>query len=382
MRALFLTPLVFLLACADDSGSPGDKAGGGSDSGPSDSGLSLDDSAPLAPTEAGPWQASTLSSEHTPSHGTPLDIQVWYPADPAAQGEPAVYAGLVTAEIAAELPASCTCPRPVIVFSHGNGGINVQSWFFTEHMAARGWIVVAPGHTHNTTFDDDPSRKGEVTLRRPADVAASFDWLVSTAAGPGGPLEGCVDESAGYAVVGHSFGGFTAMAVTSAVITAETASSCAPGWLCRDVDALFQDQPELAPADLRDPRAWAAVAWTPAAYEILAPTLDQATVPALVMGGGRDTLTPVPSQVRPIHEDFGGPGYLGVLEESGHYTYSNACDLIPSYEDCAPPFQPPAEAHPIINTVTAAFLENVAGWEEAADWLPPADVELTWEARN
>lgn len=334
----------------------------------------------LSPDQSGPWRPSTFASELTPAHGTPLDVQAWYPAMDDGTGESFRYAGIVEADILADGTPDCAVPRPVVVFSHGNSGINVQSWFFAEHMAARGWVVVAPNHTYNTFLDDDSSRKGELTLRRPADVAATFDWLVETAAGPGGPLDGCVDETAGYAVVGHSFGGFTAMAVASAVLTAEVAASCAPGWLCADLDAEFTAHPELAPADLRDPRAWAAVAWTPAAYELLQPTLGQATIPTLIMGGGRDTLTPVPTQVRPIYEAYGDSKALGVLEDAGHYSFSNACELLPSYEDCSPPFQAPAEVHAIVNTVTAAFLELHQGHDEASAWLPPADAELAWDS--
>ena len=375
---LFALALALGTACAPDDKAR-DSAGTEGDGARADTGD--DDSAAwLPPDLAGPWEATTTASAFTPAHGVALDVQAWYPTEPGATGDPAVYAGIVTADIVADAPAACgTGPRPVVVFSHGNAGINVQSWFFAEHLAARGWIVVAPSHTFNTFFDDDPSQKGAVTLRRPADVAATFDWLVDVAAAPGGPLEGCVDESAGYAVVGHSFGGFTAMAVASAVLTAETAESCAPGWLCADVAALFAAEPERAPADLRDPRAWAAVAWTPAAHELLAPTLGQGTVPALVMGGGRDTLTPVPTQVRPIWEDYGGPRGLGVLEDAGHYSFSNACELLPSYDDCSPPYTPPAEVHAIVNTVTTAFLDAQRGIEAAREALPPADSPLVWE---
>ena len=85
------------------------------------------------------------------------------------------------------------------------------------------------------------------------------------------------------------------------------------------------------------------------------------------------------TQVQPIYDDLTTtPRYLGEVLDAGHYTFSDACDLVSTYDDCAEPFLDPEEAHVVINTVTTAFLQSVLGHDQAADWLPPDGAPLEW----
>ncbi|MFH1464634.1 MAG: hypothetical protein ABIO70_09630 [Pseudomonadota bacterium] len=337
----------------------------------------------LPPDEEGPWIAGTFE-DVAPERGIELTVQVWYPAS-EADDDLYTYDGFFEASARDDGVPDCSAPRPVLVFSHGNQGVRYQSVYLTEWLARRGWVVVAPDHLGNTFLDYDDDMLGEVMFRRPTDVAAAFDWLAETAAGPGGPLEGCVDAQAGYAVAGHSFGGFTTMAVAgAAIVPSETAAYCAQygGWLCDEVAAWAAEHPGLE-AQLGDPRAWAAVPMAPAGYEALRGGLERVAIPALVLGGSRDNITPMAWQVRPI---FGGlestPRYLGELADAGHYTFSDACDLADTFDDCEPPYLDPAVAHPLIDTVTAAFLGVVQGDERFRVGLPPEDDLLTWTAEE
>ena len=62
--------------------------------------------------------------------------------------------------------------------------------------------------------------------------------------------------------------------------------------------------------------------------------------------------------------------------------FSDACLLLPGFEDCDPPYLDAAVAHPIITTVSTAFLQHTQGVEGAAAWLPPEDEPLlSWEER-
>ena len=47
-------------------------------------------------------------------------------------------------------------PYPLIVFSHGNGGLGVQSFFLTEYLASHGYVVVCPDHTGNSLLTELP----------------------------------------------------------------------------------------------------------------------------------------------------------------------------------------------------------------------------------
>jgi predicted dienelactone hydrolase len=371
MRALLLISVV---GCAGDS--------------TKDSGGAVDSAEPsseafLAPDLEGPHAAATFESSFTPGHGVELAVQAWYPTD--APGGAYRYDDVLQGVASDGGEPACDTPRPVVVFSHGNTGIRWQSVFLTERLATRGWVVVAPDHTYNTALDYDDARLGEVVFRRPVDVAATYDWLVDVAAAAGGPLEGCIDAAAGYAVIGHSFGGYTSLAVAGAVIDPATVlpyCDTTDDWLCDEVEQHFADNPvELT--DLSDPRVWASVPMTPAGMGALAGGLDQIEVPLLMWGGGRDTITSMAYAVQPLFDGLAQtPRHLATVEDAGHYTFSDACTFLPTYDDCAPPFREPAEVHAIVNTMTAAFLDLHRGFDEASAWLPVEDAGLAWETHE
>jgi len=270
-----------------------------------------------------------------------------------------------------------------MVFSHGNSGIRYQSIFLTEHLASRGWVVVAPDHEGNTAFDMDTARWGELAVRRPTDLSQSFDWLVDTLSASGADLDGCVDGTQGFAVVGHSFGGYTAVAITAASLTAADAAACSPGWLCAETAEYLEAHPDQE-GDLRDSRVWATVPMTPAAFELLAPSLPDAGVPTLVFGGSLDDLTTMDDQVTPIYDGLGiTPKYLATLETAGHYTFSDACSLLPTYPDCGEPYMDIPLAHQLVRGSTTAFLESLLGYDiDTTGWYPLEHELVTWTAEE
>ncbi|MEC7946674.1 MAG: hypothetical protein VX265_03840 [Myxococcota bacterium] len=362
-------PLSLLLGCA--STPSGDDTGG----------AAPDAEAFIPPDRVGPYEAATLESAFVPEHGVELAVQVWYPS--RHPGEPHRYDQVLQATAGDGGPAACDIPRPVVVFSHGNSGVRWQSVFFTERLATRGWIVVAPDHTHNTALDYDASKLGEVLFRRPVDIAAAFDWLVEELAGPGGALEGCVDPDDGYAVAGHSFGGYTALAVAGAIVDPETVlpyCTSTRDWLCAEVEAHFQREP-VRPVDLSDGRVWASVPMTPAGMGALAGGLGGVAVPVLMWGGGRDTLTSMADSVLPLFSGLAHePRHLATVVDAGHYTFSDACTFLPTSDDCTPPHRPPDEVHRLVNTMTTAFLDRHRGFEQSARWLPVEDAGMEWES--
>ncbi|MDP2316613.1 MAG: hypothetical protein Q8P41_27210 [Pseudomonadota bacterium] len=340
------------------------------------------------PDAPGPYLAGTEADAFTapPSVGSPdgveLPVQVWFPSL-EADDDLYRYDDLLSGTARERAVPDCSAPRPVLLFSHGNSGLRYQSIFLTEYLATHGWVVVAPEHTGNTAFDNSTAL-GTLALRRPADVAATFDWLVDVAAAPGGLLEGCVDPDAGYAISGHSFGGYTTFAVAGATLdAAASAEWCATHdeWLCADFAASMAAAGETT-LDFGDPRVWAAVPMAPAGYEVLVGGLANIAVPTMVLGGSLDTLTPMASQVTPLYAGLTvETRFLGEVEGAGHFTFSDACAILPTFDDCGPPYLSDDVAHPIIATATTAFFQWVQGQEQAAAWLPDPEVaELVWTA--
>ncbi len=107
---------------------------------------------------------------------------------------------------------------PLLLFSHGNGGMRMQNAFWCEHMASHGYIVMAPDHTGNSalTFVDGrlvPMQQGKEarTLSaadRPKDLSFLIDEMDKMNKGNDSRFLGRVDM-ARIGAAGHSFGGFT-----------------------------------------------------------------------------------------------------------------------------------------------------------------------------
>lgn len=173
-----------------------------------------------------------------------LMTEVWYPAADDARGLPKVellsffrglppglVAGLMKAAFGADLMAVNASIRldavrdarmaegvfPLILFSHGNGGMRSQALFWCEHMASHGYIVAAPDHTGNAgaTIIDGKLIPIDTKLReasaeaRPRDLTFLIDVFTRMHKGSDSRFYQRIDLK-NIGVAGHSFGGYTA----------------------------------------------------------------------------------------------------------------------------------------------------------------------------
>jgi predicted dienelactone hydrolase len=162
-----------------------------------------------------------------------LTVAVWYPT--ATQSETYNYGGPTNGTVAVDaVPLEKEGSYPLLVFSHGYGGSGLGAVFFTEHLAAQGWIVVAPDHhdRHSavrirTGQQKEFDRLG--LLRHAREIAASspeerekylyrldemkliFDRMLTH------PSFGKLIDRERIAIGGHSFGGFTALGLCGTI---------------------------------------------------------------------------------------------------------------------------------------------------------------------
>jgi len=362
-----LIPLV-MLACGgsggDDDGettSPVDtgptEVDTGSVSGPGDTGDTGDGTSGATgePPPYDVWGDYSVGTEQVDvdgPDGLTLTAQVWYPSDDE-QGDPVNY-GLFEGLASEDLSADCSQTRPVLAFSHGNGGIRYQSPFFTEHLASHGYVVVAVDHTDNTLLDLDFGQISQVALRRPADIAAAFDALplIDTVAD-------CIDPADGYAVAGHSFGGYTALAAAGAEVN---------------------DPVNGGEVFLGDDRVWASIGLAPwDGFGAITDGTQYIDVPTLILTGRRDQITPL-LQVRGLWSPLEvEPRYFGIFERAGHYSFSPIACLLETDDGCAPDDIAPEEFEPLVMQATMAFLESVRLDPALIERLPEESDELEWD---
>ena len=260
---------------------------------------------------------TTFMASDAARDGRTLTFDVWYPTEPdTTTGTPASIDLLVT-QLAlpgvrrdAE-PLSARERFPLVVFSHGSGGVRFQSWFLLQALASHGYVVIAPDHAGNTSLDSlsgttDPF--DVVARNRPRDVSFAIDQALGRSADRADLLAGTVDPRR-IAVMGHSFGGFTALAVAGGY----------QGWGPDErVDAIV---PIAAASGLLSDAELAAV-----------------DVPTLLLAGTHDVTVPLASAAeRPWAEISARPAWRVDMQRAGHNSFTNVCDLLAALQDAGLP---------------------------------------------
>jgi predicted dienelactone hydrolase len=162
-----------------------------------------------------------------------LDVAVWYPT--AAQPRLYQYAGPTYGRVTRDAaPLTGFGTFPMLAFSHGYGGCGLASSFFTEELASRGWIVACPDH-HDTqnAFSSTSGRNENLDRReflegakdivnttpeergkfmyRPEELEATINGMIASS------MFGKLIDITRIAAGGHSFGGFSSMALCGTI---------------------------------------------------------------------------------------------------------------------------------------------------------------------
>jgi predicted dienelactone hydrolase len=313
---------------------------------------------PIAPPdELGPHDVgrTTFSIVDPSRDDRTLTVDVWYPIDAAdAIGPPSVY-DLVFAGIVSEVafdspPPSSDGPFPLVVFSHGNDGIRFQSFFLCEALASHGFVVAAPGHAGNTALDLLFPGTPFETRDRPLDVSFVISTMLARSADSADAFFDRVDPER-IGVAGHSFGGFTALAMASG----------------------FDDVPP-------DPRVGVIMPISPASSILDDSRLQGIWTPTFVLGGTADVTTPVdPQSARPFTLIPARPRYRVDIVDAGHGSFTDICQIadaliaagLPPFlldfllanfeEGCAPELIPIEEAQRITNLYAVSFFQRHLG---------------------
>jgi predicted dienelactone hydrolase len=314
-----------------------------------------DESAPtLDPGLPGPYPVGVTEltiDRNSTTTGQPRTLKtfVWYPADKSTgtQPEDLMLKGVIDAKLTDD-----NLPLPIIMFSHGSGGMPYQSTYYTRHLASHGFVVIAPSHPGNTVADcfpcTDTAALLDSYLNRPDDITFVLEALLARNADPGSLFYNALDASR-VGMSGHSFGGLD---------TLRLAGSAS--------------------------RFSAALAMAPPAGRRLSLSGVEIEVPTMIMGGGLDKITPLEEQKEyfdSIGTD-GPPHFLLVFPLGGHLSYSDVC--VPALDGCGTDALDEDRAHELINLYATAFFKTyLAGEDGYASYLEPeaaagnSDIEYT-----
>lgn len=243
--------------------------------------------------QPGPFNVGTLDTTFTSPTGRELVLQIWYPTQDTGD-ERIIYDRIFPGMAIDDAEPDCRETRPVFMFSHGNTGIRWQSAFLMQWLASHGFVVAAPDHLHNTMLDFDGSRFIEVQINRPIDISSAFDWLMSKNDDSRSDLQGCFDESEGYIVGGHSFGGYTSLMLSGATISLEWLDEmCEASFdgYCQARDLWLEMNPDSSQIDQRDSRVNGALLLAPWNGGVLTEGVANVSVPTMILTGVEDSTT-------------------------------------------------------------------------------------------
>jgi predicted dienelactone hydrolase len=236
--------------------------------------------------------------------------------------------------------------------------------------------VIAP--EHQETLDPE-NELWRAAVTRPQDILTVLAY-VDAEVEPGGVLEGLIDVEV-TAVIGHSYGGYTALAAAGAQIdTASFEAHCADAfetahpsvWLCDMLLPHLADMADLADLDAvpeglwptwADPRVAAIVPMAGDAFFFGQPGLANIGVPVLAMGGTLDSDTPFLWGPQPAYDHANSSNKaLLALHDAEHMIFTNPCVSIRWYakllvgEFCSDSVWNRTQAHDLISHFTTAFL--------------------------
>ena len=198
-------------------------------------------------------------------------------------------------------------------------------------------------------------------LWRPQDLKAAIDRVEKPLDSDPAWLKGLVDTTK-VAVSGHSFGGYTALALAGLAVAVPSTVKLGcddpktANHMCKEIEKLGKP-----PWDFGDPRVKLAIPLAHAFYNMGAlqhASAPKLAVPTVMIVGSEDTLTPPATEAEPLYAAMSAPRALLNLHGSSHFSFANICKVVNFAPDnmkaqmqkvCDPNTKPPlTEVHAVV----------------------------------
>jgi len=248
----------------------------------------------------------------------------------------------------------------LVVISHGTGGRHLLHRTLAAHLARNGFIVALPEHPRNNRNNDELAGTIANLGNRPRHMRLVMDWAFSS------EMFGRSLQPNTAAIIGHSMGGYTALATAGGLPTAFAWET--PEKQSRPV--------EVTP----DNRVKALVLLAPAAAWFLAPgSLSGVRVPILMFSAEKDDLETLGDKTLPDgttvnmpygHSEIVKRGLPGstpiehrVVANAGHYSFLSPFPAVMTSPALPPSQDPPGfdrvRFHEEMNAEVMRFLRAV-----------------------
>jgi predicted dienelactone hydrolase len=281
---------------------------------------------------------------------------------------------------------SLSPPFPLIVISHGLASDRSPFVYLAEHLASYGFAVAVLEHPGSNAeriqqyFSGlaGPPQPTEF-INRPLDIKYLLNELQRLE-----KLDPTLQGKLNFqqvGAIGHSFGGYTVLALAGANINFnQLREDCDPITSSFNLSLFLQCQAiELSPTiyQLKDDRIKAIMAINPINSSILGEEgISQIKVPVMLVGASQDIFAPpVFEQIRPFTWLSGANKYLALIENATHFSAiaepTSENNVLPVPAALLGPDRTPVYSY--INALSVAFLEtHLLNRPEYRSYLQPS----------
>lgn len=235
-------------------------------------------------------------------------------------------------EVRLYIPEGLKEPAPIMMLSHGFASNPLSLAYLGEHLASHGIVVAAPEHIGSNANYELALLQGERTnplkkvefIERPLDIKYVLDELEKLAKNDSQWQDKLNLDAIG--VIGHSFGGYTALALAGAPLNqANLRRVCTETKITLNISLILQcrakDLPPFA-YGLQDARIKGVIAINPVTGTVLGQRgLSKIQVPVLMIAGSEDIVASVvPEQIHPFIWLTSPIKYLALMVPGSHFS--------------------------------------------------------------
>ena len=225
-------------------------------------------------------------------------------------------------------PKELTSSAPLAIIAHGLGSSRSDFDYLAEHLTSHGYIVAVPEHAGSSNNYQQAFLRGEVNVdvspvefySRPRDITHLLNRLEEH------PEYREQIDWTQIGVLGHSFGGTTALITSGAPVNLDRVREiCDSDNFTLNVSLFLQCRAsDLPPGgyDLQDDRIKAVAALNPVTSSVLGvESMQQIEIPTLIVGGTMDFAAPfIEEQVHPFVWLTTPNKYLATMVNGSHFS--------------------------------------------------------------